>query len=186
MNPTRLSRITTPPSPRLRENSALSSHRESGDTSRQWIKNQQTASQLGSLTNAVRSHQEAINNLRRRGGSQDSPSSEFPWQTPYKELDPSVAVKKNTFVCISPQNPIATVGLIDLVLPGSQPLLATPGIWQALCDVPKKTSGGAYNMPQDPVPTSGVAATSGSPLKGDLDGTADPYKVYWLLWKSTC
>ena len=104
-------------------------------------------------------------------GGSGSGGSNCPWQSP-KELDPTKSVPKNTFVYVSPQNPIATVGLVDLSSSGAT-LQATPGIWQAIQTVPAKTSSG-YNVPQDPVPGSGGT--------GDLDSTG----VFWVLWKSTC
>ena len=105
--------------------------------------------------------------------------SGFPWQKP-KELDPANAVAKDTFVYVSPQNTLATVGLTDLVL--NTIVQATPGIWQAIQDVPAETSLGYYNVPQDPVPGSGTTVPSGDPLSGDLDSNT----VFWVLWKSTC
>ena len=110
------------------------------------------------------------------GGGQ----SGLKWQTPYKELDPEVAVAKDTFVYVSPQNAIATVGLTDLVL--GAVTQATPGVWVAIKAVPAKTDSG-YHVPQDPVPDSGVEEPDGDPLEGDLDSGED---VYWLLWKSVC
>lgn len=100
----------------------------------------------------------------------------FPWQSP-KELDPTVAVSKDTFVYISPLNPLVTTGLTDIDL--GVPVKALPGIWQAAQDVPAQTSDTPpqYNVPQIPYPGGGSAPV-GTPLKGDLDGTG----VYWILW----
>ena len=105
------------------------------------------------------------------------------WQTPNKELDPTVAVAANTLVYISPQNPLATVGLVDLQSSGAT-LTATAGIWCSLLAVPAATSSG-YNVPQDPIPDGGVTVPTGSPLVGDLDRTAAPL-IYWVLSKSVC
>jgi hypothetical protein len=117
--------------------------------------------------------------VKKKGGTG---GSGFGWQTPMKELDPTVTVSANTFVYISPQNPLATVGLTDLV--SATIMQATPGIWQALLAVPAKTASG-YHVPQDPPIGSGGEVPSGSPLEGDLDGD-DEDTVYWLLWKSVC
>jgi hypothetical protein len=99
------------------------------------------------------------------------------------ELDPANSnVNAGDLWYVSPLNPLVTVGLVDLDSSGAT-LQATAGMWLAILDVPVATSAG-YNVPKDPVPNSGVAAPSGSPLKGDLDGTTP--KVYWFLLKSTC
>jgi len=92
------------------------------------------------------------------------------WQSP-KELDPTVAVAAGTFVYV-------TTGLVDLVL--GTLTTARPGIWQAVQAVPAKTAAGKYNVPQVPLPGAG-SAPSGSPLKGDADGT----NVFWIPWCPT-
>ena len=99
------------------------------------------------------------------------------WQTPYKELDPSIAVSKDTLVYISPKNPLVTDGMKDKVT--GTVLFATPGIWLAIPDVPAQTSDTPpkFNVPQDPPPGSNVSAPTGTPLKGDADASG----VYWLL-----
>ena len=78
----------------------------------------------------------------------------FPWQTPNKELDPRVAVARDTFVYVSAANPISTTGLIDLVIGGAT-RVKVPGstIWQAAKDVPAQVRVGGvvkYNVPQNP------------------------------------
>ena len=107
------------------------------------------------------------------------------WQSP-KELDPTVPVKKNFVVFVSPKNNLATVGLTDLDT--ATTVISTPGTWVALMDIPA-TAAGSYNVPQDPPPGNGVAAPSGSPLSGDLDaldtGGVNPL-AKWLLIKSVC
>lgn len=108
---------------------------------------------------------------------QAAPSG-FPWQTPNKELDPMVSVTQNTFVYISPNNPLTSVGLVDLV--SNQLEKSRPGIWQALQDVPAQNGAGAYNVPQVPYPTNG-GPVAGSPLSGD----ADDANNYWILWSPT-
>ena len=97
------------------------------------------------------------------------------WQQPNKELDPNVAVSKDTFVYLSPLNPLVTDGLVDLTT--DELVKAIPGIWQAAQDVPAQDEDDKYNVPQIPYPGAG-AAPSGIPLKGDLDGA----EVYWILW----
>jgi hypothetical protein len=99
------------------------------------------------------------------------------WQSP-KELDPTVAVAAGTFVYVSPKNPLVTTGLVDLVL--GTLTTARPGIWQAVQAVSAKTTAGKYNVPQVPLPGAG-SAPSGSPLKGDADGT----NVFWIPWCPT-
>ena len=97
-------------------------------------------------------------------------SGGFPWQSP-KELDPTKIVSTNTFVYISPNNPLVGTGLVDLV--SGNMTLAQAGIWQARVDVPAQvTVGGVvkYNVPQ--LPYLGVSGT------GDLDNAS----VYWILW----
>jgi hypothetical protein len=96
-------------------------------------------------------------------------------------------VAEGTFVYISPQNTLATVGMNDTT-PGSPNngaiITSTPGIWLALQAVPPMTGSGYY-MPQDPVPGSGAEPPDNvPPLAGDLDN--DAYPVFWLLWKSVC
>lgn len=106
-------------------------------------------------------------------------SALFNWQTPKKELDPTAAVQKFTFVYISPKNPLVTTGLVDLVLGVS--IVARPGIWQAVQAVPAQNSTTLkYNVPQIPLPGSG-GVPSGSPLSGDADGP----DVFWILWSPT-
>jgi len=112
---------------------------------------------------------------------------DFHWQKPYKELDPTLGVAEGTFVYISPQNTLATVGMNDTT-PGSPNngaiITSTPGIWLALQAIPPMTDSGYY-MPQDPVPGSGAEPPDNvPPLAGDLDN--DAYPVFWLLWKSVC
>lgn len=94
------------------------------------------------------------------------------WQNPKKELDPTVAVSKGTWVYISPGNSLVTTGLTDLV--SGVNVKALSGIWEAAQDVPAKVSSN-YNVPQLPYPGA-TGTPSGSPLAGDLDG-AD---VFWI------
>lgn len=99
------------------------------------------------------------------------------WQSP-KELDPTVAVAAGTFVYISPGNPLVTSGLMDLV--ALRTIASPPGIWQAIKSVPAQvTVSGVvkYNVPQLPYPGA-TGATSGTPLKGDLDGP----NLFWVQW----
>ena len=105
-------------------------------------------------------------------------TSTFPWQKPQKELDPTVAVSKDTFVYISPLNPLVSPGLVDLI--SGNITMSRPGIWQAAQDVPVKNGLGKYNVPQTPLPGAG-GVPSGSPLSGDADGA----NVFWLFWAPT-
>jgi hypothetical protein len=102
------------------------------------------------------------------GGSQ--------WQSP-KELNPSVAVPQWTCVYISPQNSLVTTGIVDLV---SGTVTTSPaGIWQAIQTVPARVVAGGvtkYNVPQWPYPGA-TGVPTGSPLRGDLDGT----QVFWAF-----
>jgi hypothetical protein len=100
------------------------------------------------------------------------------WQTPYKELDPTVAVAVGTFVYLSPGNPLVTTGLTDLV--SGLVVNAPAGIWQAAQNVPAQVTVSSvvkYNVPQIPYPGASGATPSGTPLKGDLDGA----NVFWIF-----
>ena len=101
------------------------------------------------------------------------------WQTPKKELDPTISVSENTLVFISPQNPLCTVGLTDLQT--GTILMATAGEWLCVKDCPAATVAG-YNVPQDPFPGYNTSAPSGTPLAGDADAPT----VFWILQKSAC
>jgi len=94
------------------------------------------------------------------------------WQTPFKELDPTVPVAKGLWVYISPQNDLVTTGQIDSV--SGDLAKAIPGIWEAARGVPPIHDGG-YNVPQLPLPDA-TGTPAGTPLKGDFDGD----NVYWL------
>ena len=101
------------------------------------------------------------------------------WQKPKKELDGTILVPGpnsngiSTAVYISPNNPLVTIGATDLI--AGVTILARPGIWIAVQDVPADTGSG-YNVPQLP-PILGVP--SGDPLSGDADGP----NVFWLpIW----
>ena len=98
------------------------------------------------------------------------------WQKPKKELDPSVAVRKGTWVYISPLNPLVTDGMDDIE--SGENVKSYPGIWEAAQDVPK-TVGGSYNVPTTDYPST---TPSGTPLEGDLDDDT----VYWILICPTC
>lgn len=101
------------------------------------------------------------------------------YQTPNKELDPTISVSKNTLVFISPQNPLCQVGLKDLQT--GTILMATAGQWLCVQDCPAATVAG-YNVPQDPFPGYNTSAPSGTPLTGDADAPT----VFWILQKSAC
>ena len=100
------------------------------------------------------------------------------------ELDPRYLVPVNTVVYVSPQNPLATTGLFDLVINDNVLHTANPGWWIALKNVPAEVvnpagyaAGTYYNVPAAPP----QGATSGTPLKGDMDGA----NVYWGPWTPT-
>jgi hypothetical protein len=100
----------------------------------------------------------------------------FNWQTPYKELDTTRPVSRDTFVYITPGNTLVTAGMTDIVT--NLNVISCEGIWQAAQNVPAAV-GGKYNVPIFPYP-SATGLTSGSPgsLKGDLDG-AGIFFYYW-------
>ena len=108
----------------------------------------------------------------RRGGG----SGGLPWKTPKKELDPTESVSKGTLVYVSPMNPLATTGLIDLVT--SALTTAQPGIWYSLKDIPAQTgTPPSYNVPQ----IAPQAVPTGTPLAGDIDSDT----LFWLKWPET-
>jgi hypothetical protein len=113
-----------------------------------------------------------------RGGG--ATSGLWPWMyDTHRELDPSLVYSKGKCAYISPQNPLVTIGLVDL--DSGATVQATAGTYLALQDIPAATASG-YNVPTDPIPGSGVAAPSGSPLVGDADATT----AKWLLIKPVC
>ena len=100
------------------------------------------------------------------------------------ELDPTVLVAANTVVYVSPQNPLATTGLFDLVINDNVLHTANPGWWIAVKNVPAQVvnpagydAGTYYHVPAAPL----QGATSGTPLKGDMDGA----NVFWGPWTPT-
>jgi len=103
----------------------------------------------------------------------------WPWMYPtHVELDTSLPYSKGKCAYLSPQNPLVTVGLVDLDSSGAT-VQATAGIWLALVDIPAATSSGYY-VPKDPV--SDLGAPSGTPLTGNLDGGT----AKWVLIKPVC
>lgn len=99
------------------------------------------------------------------------------WQKPKKELDPAVAVRKGTWVYVSPNNALVTDGMEDLQ--SAATVNAYPGIWEAAQDVPATEDGVTYNVPTTDYPST---TPSGSPLSGDLDEES----VFWILICPTC
>jgi hypothetical protein len=94
------------------------------------------------------------------------------FQQPYIELDPTIAISQWTIVNVSPNNPIATTGIVDLV---SNVLTVAPtGYWVAVADIPAQTSTPKYNVPVMP-PTVAWVSSPGS-QKGDLDQAG----ILWL------
>ncbi len=164
--------------PTFHEASPQRSLRDRDVVGRVWQKNRTTTSQLFSMAEGLRQLQQELDRLRLR--KPEPFSSGWKWQSPYKELDPSKNVGKDTVVYISPLSDLVTTGLTDLDT--LTIIKAVPGIWIALTSVPKKTGDGHYNVPRDPVPGAASAIPTGTPLKGDLD---HPTTVHWLLIRGT-
>ena len=102
----------------------------------------------------------------------------FIWQSPNKELNPLVAVPKDTFVFISSDNPLVTTGIVDLA--SGTLTKAQPGFWQATQAVPAQVTISnvvEYNVPQYPYPGD-TGYDAGPPVSGDLDD-ADIFWIYW-------
>ena len=97
------------------------------------------------------------------------------WQSPNKELDPRSAVPVNTWVYITSDNPISTVGLTDT--DSGLLVSAPPGKWLSVQDVPAQATDGTYHVPQLPYPGA-TGEVTGTPLAGDLDNNP---LVYWVL-----
>lgn len=155
---------------RFHEASPQRSPRDSDAIARSWIKTKKTATQVAQLQENVSSVQRQLDKLRRRKAMPAAGGDR--WQTP-KELDPDVAVPQGTWVYISPNNPLATTGLLDPPPSGGTITMAIPGIWEAIQDVPA-TDGFSYNVPKYPYPEG---TPTGTPLEGDLDNS----DVYWIL-----
>jgi hypothetical protein len=132
-------------------------------------------------------------NVGAAGGSAWAVLSGFPWQTPYKELDPRYAVAQGTFVYISPLSALVTAGMTDLI--SNATVISCEGIWQAAQNVPA-AAGGKYNVPvfpyiagQTPLGLTtflpGTTAPSGTPLVGDLDlvgPVTNQPSIFWIYW----
>ena len=147
------------------EGSTHRSPRDRDDVRQAWKVSTKHREQVTSDRNAIEQLTRKVEGMRRRilGGS--GGASSFPWQSP-KELDPTKAVPKDTFVFISPSNSIVTTGLTDLV--SEDVAYAVPGIWQAVQDVPAATEIG-YNVPK-------LLSATGSNL-------ADSEGLFWILWQ---
>ena len=110
-------------------------------------------------------------------------TSGFPWMYPaHKELDPTLAYSAGFVAYLSPQNPLAVTGLKDLA--SNTLTVAQAGMWLALQDVPAQVvnpgghpAGTYYNVPQ----IAAQGATSGTPLKGDLDAST----LFWARLPET-
>jgi hypothetical protein len=150
------------------ESSAMRTYRDREDTSRAWLKLRDFASELQNLRNAVTKQNEEFRRTRRRILGGVNSGGGIPWQTPYRELDPTVYVAAGTWVYISPENTLVTSGRVDLV--SGITIKAVPGIWEAAQDVPAAVTAG-YNVPQP----LAQAVPSGTPLMGDMDVTT----LFW-------
>jgi hypothetical protein len=82
------------------------------------------------------------------------------------ELDATTITPQGAWRYIDSANTLVTIGLTDLN-GGSN--FATAGLWRALKTVPA-SSGGSYNVPQDPLPTGGISGAN----------------AYWILIKPLC
>jgi len=164
---TTLSNITLPIA---HESSRLRSPRDSDDGKRQWKRTNRSNQQLDSIAKTVNNLTREVKRRRILGGASPA-TSDFKWQTPYKELDMTKAVKKGTFVFVSTGNELVTAGVGDVY--------AVPGIWQARVDVP------AYDAELEfyDVPTleAEMTPTGGA---GALQGSLDAGNLYWIFWRS--
>jgi hypothetical protein len=111
-----------------------------------------------------------IESTARGGGGTTSPVP--------TELDPTVATRAGDWKFVSPNNPLATIGLTDIDV--ATTLKAAAGLWICLKDVAAK-SGSNYRVPKDPV-TAIATVPGGSPLAGALEASTS----YWLLVKPVC
>lgn len=100
------------------------------------------------------------------------------WMYPtHKEGDPTLPYDADTFMYLSPLNPLVTTGLRDLI--SGTVLLAQPGFWQAAQNVPAAVLVAgvlSYNVPQ----IAAQGAVTGSPAKGDLDNN-----LFWIRHPQT-
>jgi hypothetical protein len=158
------------------ESSFLRSPRDTDNAARQWLKNKRIQRALTNVAQGTNQNANDIRKLRRRILGGGAGTSGFSWQTPNKELDPTVDVAKNTFVYISPLNTLVTAGMTDVVTNAN--VISCEGVWQAAQSVPSAT-GGQYNVPVFPYPSGmGMNVPSGAPLTGDLDSTT----IFWIYW----
>lgn len=158
--------------PRFHEISGLRSPRDGDVVPKIHYKTADNTKQLSQLVQCVQQLQRELYMQRRRSSAIPIQAG-WQWQTPNKELDPTVAVASGIVVYISPENTLCTAGLTDLILATN--VKAIPGVWISVQAVPA-ASGGNYNVPQIP-PILG--APSGSPLSGDADNA----NVFWIqLW----
>ena len=169
--------------PKFHEVSSLRSPRDGDVVPKIHYKTKDTTNQTSQLVQNVQQLQRQLNRLRRRGNSTPGAGG-FPWQQPYKELDPTIPVSAGTFVSISALAPLVTnTGIKDAY----QKIVLTsiPGIWQALLDVPAYvTIGGTvyYDIPQVQYPWQGISAPTGA--SGHVIGDLDLPRVMWKLWSA--
>lgn len=162
------------------ESSSLRSYRDRDDGSRQWERIRQLAADNHNLRQAVTRLNQQFRMSRRRILGGGTTATGWTFQSP-RELDPTASVAAQVVVYISPNNPLVTSGLYDIV--SGETITAIAGLWVAVQDVPAQTtitvSGSsvtAYNMPQLPYPGAGGTPSS-HPYMGDLDGV----NVFWAF-----
>ena len=124
--------------------------------------------------------------------SQAGGQSGWDWMYPtHKELDPTLPYTVGKWVYISKLNPIAVVGMTDII--SNATVISCQGLWECVQNV-NPASGGKFNVPVFPYPAGavtaggptflqGTTAPSGSPLKGDLDlvnATTGNPNLFWI------
>ena len=156
------------------EGSAMAPSRDSRNNAQAWKKSRVMALQEQGNAQAIKQIARQVSKLRRRVVGGGGSTSGLIWQTPNRELDPSVSVSENTLVYISPNNPLVSTGLKDLDTGDVE--MAIPGIWCAMVDIPSQVTVSSvinYNVPKEPV----VGSVTGTPLSGDMDTDLVKWKL---------
>ena len=168
--------------PKFSEGTALSSKRDYRNNSFLWKKGELNTWQIDSFGLALQKLSREVAKMRRRIVGGNGQGGGWHWQVPF-ELDPTVDVPgpdgngTMTAVYISKLNPLAVVGMTDIV--SNATVVSCQGIWLANQAVPA-TAASKYNVPVFPYPAGaavlgggtflmGTTAPSGTPLIGDLD-----------------